>query len=46
MKKGPPDRAVTIPTGKSIGARTILLSVSHNMMNIAPTSIDEGIKIL
>ena len=46
MKNGPPERAVTIPTGKSMGARTVLPNESHNMMKIAPNNIEAGVKVL
>ena len=39
-KNGPPIRAVTTPTGSSIGARTVRASVSQSTRNAAPNSAD------
>jgi hypothetical protein len=44
-KKGPPNIAVIIPTGISVGARSILASVSQATRKLAPKSMHAGISI-
>lgn len=46
MKNGPPNSAVIIPTGISIGEIIVLAIVSANIINIAPSSADAGRRIL
>lgn len=46
MKKGPPNNAVIIPTGISIGEIIVLAIVSANIINILPSKADPGSSIL
>ena len=45
-KNGPPNIAVIIPTGISVGAMMVLAIVSQIIKKLAPNSIDTGIRIL
>ena len=45
-KNGPPNIAVMIPTGISVGAMMVLAIVSQMIKKLAPNSIDTGIRIL
>ena len=46
MKKGPPNKAVIIPTGISVGDIIVLAIVSVKIINIPPTNAEAGISIL
>ena len=46
MKKGPPNIAVMIPTGISVGASKVRANVSQIIKKLAPNNMDVGISIL
>ena len=46
MKKGPPNKAVIIPTGISMGDITVRAMVSAKIINMPPAKADAGNSIL